>query len=350
MASTEESQLRTCEELGRDLAEIQDLIKKKKDVYKILEKLAINFAASHNHFCSKITKVREENVKNCVRLNTQQVEAENSSISRLTEIRQESIDKTDGLELARSCSNEGSTLLLTFVDPSEVDMLRGKTKNELIIESKKIFSRMEISLNSPNRVIHDAFLRKLPMNRNGDLKSELVLSMKFSSISTVTELKQLITKYSKRQFIEKNFDDMRYSTRDFWSPGIRNILRVCYDLQSDHLVKFVNVTDAGIVVTYESTTHDPSRYVKKLIRTESDLNELRNSLDDACPQAPTFQIYDDNYFKLDQKGRICFKDSLREESKKGEGIQGNKTKDSRMDRSKLYQTKTTPNSLKSRGG
>ncbi|KAL7016106.1 hypothetical protein ACKWTF_016821 [Chironomus riparius] len=172
---------------------------------------------------------------------------------------------------------------------------------------------MNIWLNSINRQIIDAIIQKVSVRTDQGYKNEIVLGVKFINNLTVQELGRLIMDFAKKQFIAKNYDAVRYTVRDNWSPMIWKILRVCYDLSSFNLVEKAHVGESGIIVQYKPVNSKENKdlSVKSLIRNESDLNALRLKVGDVGSELPTFTIYDGSYFKLSPTERKLFKDNLR---------------------------------------
>ncbi|KAL7016119.1 hypothetical protein ACKWTF_016832 [Chironomus riparius] len=157
-------------------------------------------------------------------------------------------ERFKALELSQKCLNENNVLWLSFTDPKEIDELRVKTKNELIRETKKIFSRMDIRLNNVNRAIIDVYTKKIAIRTSNGYDNELIMGIKFLNSGVVRDLKYLAISYTKKQFESKNYDAIRYIIRDNWSSDIWKLLRVCYDLRCFKLIDKAHVSDAGIMV------------------------------------------------------------------------------------------------------
>ena len=172
---------------------------------------------------------------------------------------------------------------------------------------------MEIQLNSVNRVITDVFINKVSIKTSNGYENELIMGVKFLNSGVVRDLKRLAFSYAREQFISKNYDAIRYIIRDNWSVDIWKLLRVCYDLASFKLIQKAHVSDAGIMVYYNNSesTSDNNTTVKEnhktLIRTESDLDELRSSVKDVGLEMSSFQFYNSEYFKLNAVERKNYK-------------------------------------------
>lgn len=176
-----------------------------------------------------------------------------------------------------------------------------------IAEAKRILGRMNIRINQPNRTIVDPFIQKIAIRTENGFDNELIMGIKFLSSAFVRDVKNLITRDTKQKYIDGKFDLIRYNERDNWSSEIWKILRVCYDLVSTGILKNVRVSDTGIVVTKitkaEADGAQPGKEMRRLIRTESDLDELRIAVDDINSDIPTFQCYDGEYFKKSVEDR-----------------------------------------------
>ncbi|KAL7033646.1 hypothetical protein ACKWTF_007659 [Chironomus riparius] len=212
------------------------------------------------------------------------------------------------------CKDEVNILWITFTDQAEINALRMKNKSDLIQEAKKIFSRMNIKLNKPHKTIIDVLIQKVSVKTDNSYENELILGIKFTNSIAVNYMKRQITDFGKKEFINENFDLIRYSVRNFWSYKIWKLLRVCYDLKNAKLIENVNVNSQGVTVSYNKSTNQQNDFRQlaqmKLIRNENDLNILRSEINDVCKEVSTFQIYNGEYFKLNFYERKAFKDNL----------------------------------------
>jgi hypothetical protein len=289
----------SCDNFERGIAEVRGMIERREDTYAILDKLVTEIAANHVNCKDSIAKIAKESDKKFRNMNAQQVNLENNLVDKVLQVHQACSDRLDGVELTQRCAIEGTSLWLTFIDPQEAENLRLKTKAELITEARKIFARMEIWLTNPSRTIIDVHIQKISCRNSA--AGELALCVKFLSSATVDDMRRLISAYSKRQFIDNNLDNIRYRSRDNWSIVVRKFLRICYDLKSRKLIRFVNVKDSGILVSLEA--QNGAKPTTALIRNEPDLDDLRKTIGDICPDVPSLQIYDEQYFKMNPADR-----------------------------------------------
>lgn len=295
------------DEFEKNTAIIGEMIQKKDNPLLILDKLVKDLASSHKAMISNI------NTK-CEQLHSNQVAAENNLLSKISELKQESADKFDSIEVSQKCALEGSTLWLSFTDPSEIDNLVGKSKASLIKEAKAILTRMEIWTNSPNRLIVDVKIQKSSVRNGTGYASEHLLGIKFISSSVVHEIKRLISSFNKGKFIAKDLNAMRYYSKDNWSPLIWKLLRVCYELSSLKLIKNANVVDNGISISIENCSEEEPTFSRKLIRNESDLDKLRSEIGDIAPNIGTFEFYNGEYFALNKADRTKYRTEFSEAS------------------------------------
>lgn len=178
---------------------------------------------------------------------------------------------------------------------------------------------MNIWLNSMDRQIFDVVIQKVTVKVDSGYSNETIMGIRFINHVTVQDLKRLVMDFAKKQFVAKNYDAVRYTVRDNWSPMIWKLLRVCYDLSSFNLIDKAHVSESGIQVHFKNveTQADGERNeinMKTLIRTERDLDRLRMNIRDAGCDLPTFCVYDGNYFKLNPNQRKLYKESLKENS------------------------------------
>ncbi|KAL7051216.1 hypothetical protein ACKWTF_004388 [Chironomus riparius] len=308
-----------CDDIEKNVATVREMIKNKDDAYTILEKLTDDFANFYKCTRDKFNKLNFDNSNRLSRMNNQIVSLENNLYEKINVINDRTEEKINSIEVSQKCSKENSILWISFTDPKEVEHLRLKNKSELIKEAKQIFARMEIWMNGMNRQIYDVFIQKVSVKSESGFTNETLLGVKFFSHITVLELKRLITDYAKKQFFAKNFDAIRYTARDNWSPMIWKILRVCYDLSSFNLIENAHVSETGIQVFYtrNETSKDGKQnqiQMRSIVRSESDLDNLRKIVGDICCELPTFRVYDGNYFKLSAKERKIYKEKIKKVS------------------------------------
>lgn len=293
-----------CDDYEQKLAAVQEMIKNKDDPYAILEKIVADLAENHKSCKARIQKVNDDSVKRCQQLNEQQVVLENEMIDKIKHVYQKNQERMNAIEVSQKCGTENCVIWLSFADPREIEKLRLSGKNELIREAKKIFARMDIWMNNPLRSIVDAFIKKIAVKTEKGFENELIMGVKFLSSNTVRELKGLVMKFAKENYLQQNLDKIRYTVRDNWSSDIWRLLRVCYDLSHFKLVKRTNVFDNGIIVYYDEFDGDSNEVQRSmLIRCESDLEELRKIVRDVSLDVPVFEFYDSNYFKLSPSER-----------------------------------------------
>lgn len=305
-----------CDEMEKNIALVHEMIKNKGDTYDILGKLTNDFTDFYKKSREMFQKINSDHNGRINRLNNQIVTLENNIYDKINSVCEQNEERLNAIEISQKCAKENNFLWISFTDPKEVESLRQKNKFELIREAKSIFSRMDIWLNSVNRQIIDVVIQKVAVRVDNGYKNEIVLGVRFINNVTVQEISRLIMNYAKNQFVAKNYDAVRYTVRDNWSPMIWKILRVCYDLSNFKLIEKAYVGESGIVVHYKSllTQENGSTsdfITKSLIRNESDLDKLRQNISDVGCELPTFRIYNSTYFKLNPMERKSFKDNLK---------------------------------------
>lgn len=307
-----------CDEAEKNIAVIREMISNKDDPYAIIEKLTDSFANYYKNSRDLLQKMSNDCAMRVNRLNNQIVSLENDLYNKIDEIQVKSDDKIKAIEVAQKCSKESCVLWLSFVDAKEIEKLRSKNKPELIRESKAVLQRMDIWTNNASRVILDATIQKVTVRFDKEYRNELVLGIKFLSPYIVRDIKRLVTDFVKNQYLNKNFNAVRYTLRDNWSQDIWKILRVCYDLMNFKLIEKVLVMDSGIAVFYtkkdgniKSNLANKTELNRYLIRNEGDLNALRENISDVACNITTFQFYDSNYFKMNCNERKLHKEKFK---------------------------------------
>ena len=304
-----------CDEIEKNVALTREMIKNKSDAYDILDKLTSDFADFYKKTREMFQKISSENSVRINRMNSQIVSLENNFFEKINKVCEQNDDRLNAFELSDKCSKESCFLWISFTDPAEIENLRLMNKIELIRETKNIFSRMAIWLNSINRQILDVVIQKVAIKKGKDYENENVLGVKFINNLTVQELSRLVMDFAKKQYITKNYDAIRYTVRSNWSPMIWRILRVCYDLASFNLIDKAYVGESGIIAYYTTSKTLENNVLKNIsakftIRNEKDLNELRQKIGDVGCEFPSFTMYDGNYFKLSPTERKIYKDNL----------------------------------------
>lgn len=305
-----------CDNFEKNIAKAREMIKNKADSHDILEKLTDNMAEFYKHTCEMMHKMNTDNALKISQLNYQIVSLENNLHDKLNFINERTDDKLNAIEVSQKCAKESCILWISFTDPKEIELLRLKNKSDLIKETKQIFARMNIWMNSMNRQIFDVFIQKVSVRSEKGFGNELLLGIKFISSITVQELKRLVMDFAKRQFMAKKYDDVRYTVRENWSPTLWKLLRVCYDLSSFGLIDNAHVCETGIqvYVTLHDISNDGEKksiQTKLIVKTESDLDSLRAKIGDVGSEFSTFRVYDGNYFKLNVKERIMYKEKFK---------------------------------------
>lgn len=304
-----------CEAIDINLALLREMIVKKEDPYLIFEKIVQQMADTQKNYNEKINKATADFARCAARQNDQLVSLENRIMKQIAKVHQRSEDRLNAIEFTQKCSVENNIVWLSFADSSEIENLRIKTKSELIREALKILSRMDI-WNNGNRTIVDVFTQKISIKTDKGFENEMIMGIKFLNSFAARDVKRLAAQYAKMQFMSKNFDSIRYIVRDNWSSEIWKLLRVCYDLTRVNLVERALVSDAGIQVFYRKKLTDQNnieeeKNLKTLIRTESDLDELRADVNDDGISIPTFQFYNSEYFKMNFEERNSYRISLK---------------------------------------
>lgn len=301
-------------DMMKNFDEIREMIKYRKDPYDILDKIVTELMGNYRKCCEIIEKYDNSNFNRCKDLNDQMVSLENETMNKINYVQQHSENNIDAIKLAQKCKDEVNILWISFTDPTEIENLRIKSKSDQIHEAKRIFKRMNIKYDEPYKVIMDVIIQKVSVKTDNTYENELIMGIKFTNSIVVSYMKRQINEYGKNKFINKNYDLIRYSVRNFWSFKIWKLLRVCYDLKNFKLIENANVTEHGIDVSYKKSINQESSHEqkirKKFIRTENDLDILRSEVNDICNDVPTFQLYDGNYFKLGFNERKVFKDNI----------------------------------------
>ncbi|KAL7033645.1 hypothetical protein ACKWTF_007659 [Chironomus riparius] len=300
--------------LMKNINNIRKMIVNRSDPYDIFEKIVDELSGNYMKCCEIIKKCDENILTRCNDLNDQVVSLENDMMNKINNVQQQSDNDIYSIDLTQKCKDEVNILWITFTDQAEINALRMKNKSDLIQEAKKIFSRMNIKLNKPHKTIIDVLIQKVSVKTDNSYENELILGIKFTNSIAVNYMKRQITDFGKKEFINENFDLIRYSVRNFWSYKIWKLLRVCYDLKNAKLIENVNVNSQGVTVSYNKSTNQQNDFRQlaqmKLIRNENDLNILRSEINDVCKEVSTFQIYNGEYFKLNFYERKAFKDNL----------------------------------------
>ncbi|CAG9799248.1 unnamed protein product [Chironomus riparius] len=304
-----------CDDAEKNIALVREMINNKNDPYVILEKLTDGLSEYYKNSREALQKINSDNATRINRLNGQIVSLENDLYKKIDEVQENSDEKIKAIEISQKCTKESNTLWISFVDPGEVEKLRLKNRPDLIRETKNILNRMNIWTNSSNRMILDVNVQKVTVKIDGEYKNELILGAKFMNSYIVRDLKRLIMEYVKTQYLNKNYDSVRYTVRDNWSQEIWKILRVCYDLVNFKLIDKAQVTDTGVLVAYDKRNDKNNSQAKDdtirvLVRNEKDLNALRVNINDVACNISTFQFYDSNYFKMNNCGRKSHKDKF----------------------------------------
>jgi hypothetical protein len=309
-----------CDDIEKNIAVVREMIRNKADTYAILEKLTDDFADYYKKSREMIHKLNVDHATRLCRLNNQMVTLENNLYDKINVISDRTEERVNAIEVSQKCAKENNMIWISFTDPKEIECLRLKNKSELMREAKQIFARMNIWLNSMDRQIFDVMIQKVSVKVDKGFANETIMGVRFMNHVTVQNLKRLVMDYAKKQFMAKNFDAVRYTVRDNWSPMIWKMLRVCYDLSSFNLIENAHVCESGIQVTYksyESSMNGEEKkevLIKSLIRTEGDLDRLRMNIGDAGCDLPTFRVYDGNYFKLGPIERKSYKENLAKNS------------------------------------
>jgi len=305
-----------CGDIEKNLAPLHEMIAKKEDPYIILEQIVQQLAESQKKYAERINKLTLDYARLSAHHNDQLVSLENRMMKEVVKIHQRSEDRLNAIEFTYKCSNENNILWLSFADSNEIGNLRIKTKAELINEAKNILTRMNIWCKTGDRTIVDVFTQKISIKTENGFDNEMIMGIKFLNSYAMRDVRRLAAQYAKNQFIAKNYDSIRYIVRDNWSSEIWKLLRVCYDLNRVNLIDKAAVCDAGIQVFFKKifVTEEgieETKNLKTLIRTESDLDELRVDVSDIALNVPSFQLYDGNYFKMNNDERNQFKNSLK---------------------------------------
>ncbi|KAL7023343.1 hypothetical protein ACKWTF_012566 [Chironomus riparius] len=305
-----------CDEINKNTAQLRDMISKKEDPYTILDKIVQQMADTHKNNRDQISKVAADCARYAARQNEQLVAMENRIMGKISEVHQLSEDRLNAIEFSQKCSAQNNIVWLSFADSTEIEALRIKTKSELIRETVKILSRMDIWNSMNNRTIVDAFTQKISIKTGKGFENEMIMGIKFLNSYTARDVKRLAAQYSKKQFVSKNFDAIRYIVRDNWSAEVWKLLRVCYELTRMNLIERAIVSDAGIQVFYKKKVIDQNgseedKSLRALIRIESDLDELRADVNDEGLEIPTFQLYNGDYFKMNFDERDRYRMSIK---------------------------------------
>lgn len=306
--------LQQANDMMLNINQIRDMIRNRKDPYDILEKIVIELTFNYSKCCEIIKKHDNENIARCKNLNDQLVSLENVAMDKINIIQEQTVNSIDAIDVTQKCKEEINFIWITFTDPAEIEEFRKKSKLDQMHEAEMILNRMNITIDDPSKEILEVQTQKVSVKSNNAYENEFILGLKFASPTVIKNIKRQINNYGKNQFMLKNFDLIRYSVRSYWSPKVWKLLRVCYDLKNFKLLENVNVTKNGIAVSYKKKIYqqniDDPKLLRKFIRNQSDLNELRSEINDLQSEISTFQLYDGNYFKLGFDERKLFKENL----------------------------------------
>lgn len=296
-----------------NINEINEMIRNRKDPYDIFKKIVIELTGNYRK-CCEIIKNHDNFLDRYKSLNDQIVSLENVTMNKINIIQEQTASSIDAIDVTQKCKDELNVVWISFTDPAEIEEFRKKSKPCQMNEAKMIFKRMNILIDDPSKEIMDVYTQKVSIKSNDAYENEMILGIKLASPTVIRNIKRQINEYGKKQFMLKNFDLIRYSVRNYWSPKIWKLLRVCYDLKNFKLLENANVTEHGIAVYYKKPINqhniNNSQLSKKFIRNESDLNDLRYEINDLHSEISTFHLYDGNYFKLGFNERKAFKANL----------------------------------------
>ena len=307
--------LKQAENLLTNLDNIRDMIKKKKDPYAIFEKIVIELMDNYKKCCDIIKRYNEKQIIRCDNLNDQIVSLENETLNKISDIQQQSEYSIDTIDVTQKCKDELNILWISFTDPAEIENLKLKSKANLFHEAKMIFNRMGIQLDGPHEAIVDVSIQRVSVKSSESYENELIMGIKFTNSFIVKELKRQIYDFGKKEFLNNNFDLIRYSTRNFWSCKIWKLLRVCNDLKNFKLLESARVTEFGIAVSYKKKNNQDqsksnSEMKRRYVKNEKELNLLRLEVNDMCCDISAFQIYGSNYLKLNFDERKKYRNIL----------------------------------------
>lgn len=299
----------SCDQFEQGLAKVKEMIANEENPYLILTEIVDKLAAGHKNCKDATRRAENESSKRSAQLNSQIVNLENDLVEKINFVQQTASDKFDAIETSLKCMTETKILWINFIDPKEAECLRMKTKGQLFQEVFKMFARMNIRLNSPGRAFSDVFIQRVTIFQDGAYTNDLIMGIKFFSAEIVSEIRQLIIAFVKRHFTSKDFDAVRYTVRDNWSYGLRQLLKVCYELQRLKMIQSVYVKDYGILVGYEKGSGEQKKNFSALIRGERDLNDLRIAIGDVGTSIPSLQFYNADYFKSDYNQKLAARET-----------------------------------------
>ncbi|KAG5666274.1 hypothetical protein PVAND_017608 [Polypedilum vanderplanki] len=277
-----------CDEFEKSLAQVSEMITNRADPHEILRKIADELAVTHKTYKESIAKINKNVFKRISAIHCQQIDSENRMIAKMSQIYQASTEHYNAIEL------------------SKVDNLLLKQRSQLLAEVKQIFKRMNIWINTPNRMIMDIYLQKVSVRENNSFGSEQLLAVKFLSSNVVVEIKKQISTFNKTLYAEKKFNSIRYFARDNWSSSIWKFLRIGYELSSlFSSIKYVNVSESGVLISYYDKTESTEKLKRFLIRNENDTNKFRTIIGDIALEVSALIFYSGDYFALSKQERLA---------------------------------------------
>ncbi|CAG9807965.1 unnamed protein product [Chironomus riparius] len=144
--------------LMKNINIIREMIVNRNDPYEILEKIVNELLGNYTKCCEIIKKSEEDSLTHCKGLNDQVILLENDLISKINDVQGKAENDINSIDLTQKFKDEVNFLWITFTDPAEINDLQMKNKSELIHETKKIFTRMNIKLDKPHKTKIDVII------------------------------------------------------------------------------------------------------------------------------------------------------------------------------------------------
>ncbi|CAG9803587.1 unnamed protein product [Chironomus riparius] len=214
-------------------------------------------------------------------------------------------EEIETLQIIDSSRADLKKLWIRFKFRGEAQEIRGK--GNYPAEIKKILDKMGIKFNLGILPLESAFFHDRKFG--GSSIPEIALCCNFVNSTIARRVKIDIANFNKALEEKGQSEIIRYFTTVSWSENVWRILRICFDIKGNGLLKSAFVTNEGIKIQYEtdSAPEDPNetvvdtdslKVITAKINSMSALDELRKSIGDFNCQLPATQVYNSEYFNL----------------------------------------------------
>jgi hypothetical protein len=204
------------------------------------------------------------------------------------------------LDVASNCEKDLNKVFITFTCPNELKQLQ-KSDN-LIQDTKHILARLDIDMKQLGVMpIKSANFQHIKIKDN----YEPALCVSFMNRGIASYIRRKITTFNSNLYEMGRIDEMRYCDRMYWSKKVWRILKVCWELKRLKLIDRAKVCCDGIIVQYTSSGKScKSNLINKMkISCFSDLDNLRNEIQDIHSDVSCEILYDNEYFTLSYEDR-----------------------------------------------